>query len=68
MASNFILYHYIPSLVGAIIFILLFLLATIIHSIQLSRFRAWYLIPVIVGGICMSLSANSHHSDFPTPS
>ncbi|MCJ1452254.1 hypothetical protein MMC28_002596 [Mycoblastus sanguinarius] len=51
MATTFMFYHYTPTLVGAIIFIVTFLLITLYHSIQLFRCRAWFFTPVVFGGI-----------------
>lgn len=51
---SFILYHYTPSIVAAIIFLILFSIATLLHVVQLARFRAWFMIPVLVGGACSS--------------
>lgn len=55
MAATFILYHYTPSLPAAVIFTLLFSVVTFLHAIQLIRLRAWFTIPVIVGGLCTHL-------------
>lgn len=48
----FKLYHYHPSEVGAIIFLLAFLVTTLWHCWQLVRTRIWIMIPIIAGGIC----------------
>jgi hypothetical protein len=53
--TKYILYHYNPSKVAAILFIALFGISTILHIFQLSRKRTWYFIPFVIGGICMSL-------------
>jgi hypothetical protein len=52
--TKYILYHYDPSKVAAILFIALFGISTIAHIFQLSRRRTWYFIPFVIGGICMS--------------
>ena len=51
----FALYRYYPSLTAAILFIVLFILATSIHLYQLIRTRTWFMIPLLVGGFCKSL-------------
>jgi len=51
---KFKFYQYDPSAEAAIIFIALFGLLTLLHSWQMLRTRAWYLIPFVVGGICTS--------------
>jgi hypothetical protein len=45
-------YRYNPSLATAVVFILLFVFTTAMHSYQLLRTRTWYFIPFIVGGFC----------------
>ncbi|KUJ12579.1 RTA1-domain-containing protein [Mollisia scopiformis] len=49
--SDFKYYHYDPTLVGAIIFIVLFIATTSLHSYQLLRTRIWFMIPFVVGGL-----------------
>lgn len=49
---EFQLYRYTPSLVGAVIFIVLFLLTTAYHLYQLIRSRSWYFTAFVLGGIC----------------
>ncbi|OJJ83729.1 RTA1 domain-containing protein [Aspergillus glaucus CBS 516.65] len=71
MASNgggeidFKLYRYTPSLVAAIIFIVLFVLMTFYHLYQVVRTRSWYFTIFVVGGafqiigyICRALAHN----------
>jgi hypothetical protein len=57
--NSFKLYHYHPTEVGAIIFVLLFLATTLGHAWQLLRYRVWFVTPIIVGGVrtCLSLPA-----------
>ncbi|KAI3286475.1 hypothetical protein DTO002I6_8146 [Penicillium roqueforti] len=62
---DFELYRYTPSLVAAIIFIVLFVLTTTFHLYQVVRTRSWYFIIFVVGGafqiigyICRALSHN----------
>jgi len=44
-------YRYDPIATPAIIALVLFLLTTIVHLYQLYRTRAWYMTPMIVGGL-----------------
>lgn len=44
-------YHYRPHKPAAYIFVALFALATLLHLIYLFRLRAWYFIPILLGGI-----------------
>ncbi|OBT89316.1 hypothetical protein VE02_02567 [Pseudogymnoascus sp. 03VT05] len=48
--AKFKMYHYDPSMVAAVIFITAFVATTLLHSYQLLRTRAWFMIPMIVGG------------------
>ncbi|KAL4963992.1 RTA1 domain-containing protein [Aspergillus stella-maris] len=48
---DFELYRYTPSLVGAGLFAGLFLLTTVVHIYQLLRYRSWYFVPFMIGGI-----------------
>lgn len=50
---EFKFYHYDPSMVGAVIFTIAFLITTSLHSYQLLRTRTWFMIPMVVGGFCM---------------
>ncbi|KZL66851.1 RTA1 domain protein [Colletotrichum tofieldiae] len=49
--SSFKLYHYDPTIVGAVIFVLLFLGTSLFHFWQLVRARCWFLLPLAIGGI-----------------
>ena len=44
-------YRYEPSLAPAIIALVAFSITTALHVYQLSKTRAWYMLPMIVGGI-----------------
>lgn len=48
-------YNYQPSMAAAIIFIILFGVATSLHFVQMIRSRVWFMIPFVIGGICKSL-------------
>ncbi|KZF26437.1 RTA1 like protein [Xylona heveae TC161] len=48
--ESFELYRYHPSMAGAIIFIILFIITTALHCFQLIRTRTWFMIPMAVGG------------------
>lgn len=57
--NPFKLYHYDPTIAGAVIFVLLFLVTTLLHFWQLVRARCWFLLPLGIGGI----SEYRHRSD-----
>jgi hypothetical protein len=48
----FKLYHYDPTIAGAVIFVLLFVGTTFFHVYQLWRARTWFMIPLAIGGVC----------------
>ncbi|KAH8888946.1 RTA1 like protein, partial [Thozetella sp. PMI_491] len=48
---GYYLWHYVPSLAGAILFITLFVLATVTHAYKLWKTRQWFCIPFVVGGV-----------------
>ena len=58
-ASKFKYYHYDPSLALPIVAVVLFAIVTAVHGWLMARTRAWFLIPLIVGGLCTSTL--SHH-------
>lgn len=48
-------YHYDPSLAAAAVILVLFAISTLVHLFQLIRFRTWYFIPFVIGGICETI-------------
>ena len=62
--NAFVPYRYHPSLVAAILFIVLFAITTIIHIVQAVRSRARFLIPFIIGGICKLPHTNNEPFTF----
>lgn len=50
--EKYIFYHYDPSTVAAVIFVVLFGLSSLGHAVQLLLKRTWYFIPFVVGGLC----------------
>lgn len=51
--GGYYLWKYIPSLAAAVIFLLLFVVATGYHSWKLHKTKARFCIAFIIGGICM---------------
>ncbi|KAL2858488.1 RTA1 like protein-domain-containing protein [Aspergillus pseudoustus] len=49
-AVDFKLYRYDPSISAAVVFVLLFMAASGIHTYQAIRTRTWFLIPFVIGG------------------
>lgn len=52
VVGEYLLYHYEPSFVAAIVFVALFGLTSSLHFIQLIKNRTWYFIPFLIGGVC----------------
>ncbi|KAH8782678.1 RTA1 protein [Diaporthe sp. PMI_573] len=50
-ASPFKLYHYDPTVAGAVIFVLLFIATAGLHFWQMFKSRCWFLLPLAMGGI-----------------
>ena len=49
--DGFEYYHYSPSMAAAIIFVIIFGVATALHFWQMLRSKTWFLIPFLIGGI-----------------
>ncbi|KAM0380537.1 hypothetical protein ACHAPZ_000757 [Fusarium culmorum] len=45
----YVFYNYNPSMVAAVIFIIVFGLSSLLHTFQLVRARTWYFIPFLIG-------------------
>lgn len=54
---DFELYRYEPSMILAVVFIVLFLTVTALHTYQLIRTKSWSLIPLVIGGHSKSASS-----------
>lgn len=52
-------YRYEPSMIAAVIFIVLFSITTSLHLYQLIRTRTLYFIPFLIGGFRKSLAPRS---------
>ncbi|KAJ9353633.1 RTA1 like protein-domain-containing protein [Paecilomyces variotii] len=48
-------YQYNPSIAAAVIFVILFLSATLLHTFYLFRTRTWFFIPFVIGGYFESI-------------
>ncbi|KAK0197507.1 RTA1 like protein [Armillaria mellea] len=49
--TTFVLYHYTPSAVAAVIFAAIFFLSSIIHIWRIVKTRSWYFSAIVVGGL-----------------
>lgn len=49
--SNFRFYYYEPSMAAAVVFTVLFGVATLVHTYQMVRSRTWFMLPFVIGGI-----------------
>ena len=50
-SDNPIFYYYNPSLPGAIVITCLFSILTLYLTVQLVRYRAWFTLPLVIGGV-----------------
>ena len=50
-STEFLAYHYQPSLPLGVVFTCLFAVSTILHTYQVSRTGSMYMIPLVVGGL-----------------
>ncbi|CZS92933.1 related to RTM1 protein [Rhynchosporium agropyri] len=61
MADNgdvYLLYRYNPSIAAAAVACILFALTTGMHVFQMYRSRAWFLVPLVIGGFSRAYSAS----------
>ncbi|KZL78484.1 RTA1 domain-containing protein [Colletotrichum tofieldiae] len=49
--NGYYLWHYVPNLVAAIIFEVLFVLATLFHAWKIARTKTWFCIVFCIGGL-----------------
>lgn len=52
--NGYPLWRYVPSLPAAIVFAILFGIATVLHGFMMVKNRSWFCLPFVVGGICKS--------------
>ena len=50
----FYLWKYVPSVAAAVIFLILYLAASLMHTWRMARLRMWFCIPFVIGGFRMS--------------
>lgn len=48
--GDFYLWNYVPSMAAAVIFLILFLVASAAHSWRMYRERLWFCLPFVIGG------------------
>ncbi|KXH59277.1 rta1 domain-containing protein [Colletotrichum salicis] len=49
--NGYYLWHYVPSLIAAIVFEVLFVLATLFHAYKIARTKTWFCVVFVIGGI-----------------
>jgi hypothetical protein len=50
--EGWVAYEYYPSMVAGVIFVILFVTVTLLHTFHLFRTRTWFFIPLVIGGYC----------------
>lgn len=63
MAEARELYDYAPSMAAAVIFVIVFTILTLYHTLRLFKTKSWFCTPFILGGLCM-LATSSLHQHF----
>lgn len=64
-------YGYTPSLVVALLGVILFAIASLCHGFQVLKYRTWYFIPVLIGtlmevvGYCFRILSNRESPNPP---
>lgn len=61
--NGYYLWHYVPNLVAAIIFEVLFVLVTLYHGWMIAKTKTWFCIVFAIGG----LRKSSKRSALPSP-
>ncbi|CAK7200204.1 hypothetical protein SEUCBS139899_002895 [Sporothrix eucalyptigena] len=49
--NGYPLWHYIPNRPAAVVFMILFIIATVYHGVAMIRHRLWFCIPFVIGGL-----------------
>lgn len=52
--GGYYLWNYVPSIAGAVIFLLLFLGMTALISWRMFKTKTWFCLPFAIGGLCKS--------------
>jgi hypothetical protein len=64
-AGDYYLWHYLPSVPAAVIFLILFFVITALLTWRMFKTKTWFCIPFIIGGVCKftSVPKISHITD-----
>jgi hypothetical protein len=52
--NGYYLWHYIPNIAAAIVFAIIFAVATGAHTWRMIQTRMWFCLPFVIGGFCTS--------------
>jgi len=58
--TAFVFYRYVPSKGAAVLFVIWFMAATLLHMYQMWRTKAWFFTPFVIGGICKFIGSELH--------
>ena len=61
-ADCFYLWKYVPNMAAAVIFLILYLAASLMHTWKMIRMRMWFCIPFVIGGFRTSSFSRITHS------
>lgn len=65
--ADFALYRYPPTVPGAIVVCILFLISALLHTYQIFRTKTWFMTAFAIGCYCSSLYPLSLASDTYSP-
>lgn len=54
-AITYTLWYYKPSLAAGVVAAAFFFILSIVHLVRIIQKRTWSCLPLVIGGICMSL-------------
>jgi hypothetical protein len=64
--NGYYLWKYLPSIPAAIIFLLLFITTTALHTYKMIKSKTWFCTVFVIGGFCTS-PANPPHPSLTSP-
>lgn len=51
--GDFYLWKYVPSMAAAVIFLIIYLIASFMHAWKMWKTRMWFCTPLVIGGFCL---------------
>lgn len=57
--NGYYLWHYVPNIAAAVIFIVVFAIVTGAHVWRMVQTRLWFCLPFVIGGVCKSYPSSA---------